>query len=250
MDILKNIGFTPDQIKIYETLLEYGQLPASTIASRSKVSRVITYKILDQLVSFGIAEKIETPKSIATFKPTDPENLRKMIEQKQSEVTSFKNACETAIQLIRPRYNLLTNKPGVLFYEGIDGVKKVLEDSLYAEGIIYQYVDIEAVINNFSKINTEHAAKRVKSVIQKKVLVTDSPIARTYFKDHKDDLVDVHFIGKEKIPFGSSMQIYDNKISYITIGNNSDELIGIIIEDERLASMHKYLFEVLFELTN
>ncbi len=246
MDILKNIGFSPEQIAIYETLLEYGKLPASIIASRSKVSRVITYKILDQLVIIGIVEKIEAPKSVALFGPTDPENLRKLVEHKQNEVMSLKNACETAIQAIRPKYNLLTNKPGVLFYEGLEGIKKVLDDSLYTTDVIYQYIDLDSVLEHFGELNTEYVAKRTKAGISKKVLVANSVIAQDYFKKHQESLIDMKIINHTQTPFGVSMLIYDDKISYITIGKNNSELIGIIIEDTRLATMHKYLFEALY----
>lgn len=246
MDILKNIGFSSEQIAIYSVLLEYGKLPASIIASRSKVSRVITYKILGQFVDMGIVEKIEVPKSIALFNPLDPEQLRKLIDRKESEILNFKNACETAITTLRPQYNLLTDKPGVLFYEGLEGVKKVLNDSLYTEEMIYTYVDVEAVLDHFKEINDNYVQRREKTGIKKKLLVADTARAREYF-GNRTTLTDVKLIGKEKIPFGCAMQIYDNKISYITVGKQEGSLIGIIIEDQHIADMHKYFFECLYD---
>ncbi len=247
MEILKNIGFSPDQSAIYGALIEYGKLPASIIASRSKVSRVITYKILGQFVDMGIAEKIDAPKSVATFGPTDPENLRKLIDRKKSEVDGFATACESAISTLRPQYNLLNDKPGIVFYEGLDGVKKVLEDSLYTEGTIYTYVDVEAALDHFKKINDEYVAKREKRNIAKKILAADTQRAREYLGEHANSLIDMKLVGKEKIPFGCAMQIYDNKVSYITIGKQEGSLIGVIIEDERIANMHKYFFECLYD---
>lgn len=247
MEILKNIGFSPEQIAVYGILIEYGKLPASIIASRSKVSRVITYKILGQFVDMGIAEKIDAPKSVAVFGPTDPENLRKLIERKENEVSGFKNACESAISALRPQYNLLNDKPGVVFYEGLEGVKKVLEDSLYTEGTIYTYVDVEAVLDHFKKINDDYVAKREKRGIAKKIIAADTVRAREYFGTHTDQYTDMKLVGKEKIPFGCAMQIYDNKISYITIGKQEGSIIGVIIEDERIANMHRYFFECLYD---
>lgn len=249
METLKNIGFTPDQVAVYKTLLEYGKLPASTIASRARVSRVITYKILGQFVDMGLAEKIDMPKSVAKFGPTDPESLRKLIESKKSEIDSFTASCELAISQLRPAYNLITHKPGMVFYEGLEGVKKVLEDSLYTEGAIYTYVDIDAVIDHFKQINDDYVRLREKRNISKKVLAADSPTSRNYLKNHINELTDFKIIGKDKIPFGAAMQIYDDKISYITIGKESGSLIGIIIQDEKIANMHRYFFECLYDLS-
>lgn len=247
MELFKQIGFTPDQIAIYSTLLEYRRLPASRIASLSKVSRVITYRILGQFVDMGIVEKIDIPKSVALFGVKDPETLKKLIDIKKADIESFSNACETLIQSIRPKYNLLTDKPGIAFYEGMEGIKKVVEDNLYTEGEIYMYVDIDAVLDHFPELNASYVQKREKLGIKKKVLMADTPRARAYIGDRANTLTDTKFVGKEKIPFGSAMQIYDNKISYITIGKHADTLIGIIIEDERIANMHRYFFESLYE---
>jgi sugar-specific transcriptional regulator TrmB len=248
MEILKNIGFSPDQIAIYKTLMEYGKIPASVIASRAKVSRVITYKILGQFVDMGIAEKTEAPKSIALFGPKDPEFLRKLIDQKKSEVESFSSACESAIATIKPQYNLLNDKPGIVFYEGLEGVKKVLEDSLYAQTEIYSFIDAESLLENFSEINREYVRKREKMNIPKKTLVADTPVAREYMKNNPNTTKDTQLLQLTAQPFAAEMQIYDNKISYITIGKQEGSLIGVIIEDERIANMHRYFFECLYEL--
>lgn len=249
MEILKNIGFSPEQIAIYGALIEYGKLPASIIASRSKVSRVITYKILGQFVDMGIAEKIDAPKSVAVFGPTDPENLRKLVERKENEISGFKSACETAIATLRPQYNLLNDKPGVVFYEGLEGVKKVLEDSLYAQTEIYSFIDAESLLKNFSEINGDYVKKREKMDIAKKALVADTPLAREYMKNNPNSTKDTRLLQLPTQPFAAEMQIYDNKISYITIGKNEGSLIGVIIEDERIANMHRYFFECLYELS-
>jgi sugar-specific transcriptional regulator TrmB len=249
MEILKNIGFSPDQIAVYTTLLEYKKLPASAIASKSKVSRVITYNILSHFVDMGVAEKIEAPKSIALFSASSPENLRKLIERKKNEANSFESACEQAIATLKPKFNLLSNKPGVSFYEGVEGIWKVLEDTLYTEETIYMYVDMEAVIEHFADINKEYGKRRERAGIKKKVIVADTPLARSYFIDKPEALIDVRFAGKEKIPFGSAMYIYENKISYITIGEEKDSLVGIIIKDPHIAKLHKYFFECLYDTT-
>ena len=41
------------------------------------------------------------------------------------------------------------------------------------------------------------------------------------------------------------MQIYDNKISYLTLSDK--EMIGVIIEDKYIYKMHKDLFEYMWK---
>ena len=55
------------------------------------------------------------------------------------------------------------------------------------------------------------------------------------------NVTEVRYIDYKLPPFSAVMQIYDNKISYLTLKPKS--MVGIIIEDEMIASMQKGLFE-------
>lgn len=246
MESLKNIGLSNEQIAVYQALMEFGKLPASTIAAKAGVSRVITYKILDQLENMGIVQKLETPKSVAVFFPADPENLINLVEKKKQELINLETNCATAVSLLKPQFNLLRDKPGIRFYEGLEGVKKVLDDSLFSESEIYTYVNVDMVLEHFSAVNDAYVATREKRGISKKILAADTPTARKYEKEHEDALTDMYIVGKENVPFAAVMNIYDNKISYITVGSSSDNLIGVIVEDARIADMHRYFFESLY----
>ena len=69
----------------------------------------------------------------------------------------------------------------------------------------------------------------------------DTPFARDFLKDYHKQTTDIRLIKQDSSPFHSVMQIYDNKISYITLSDK--EMIGVIIEDPHIFEMHKYLFE-------
>lgn len=247
MEPLKNIGLSNEQIAIYQVLLEYGKLPASTIASKSNISRVITYKILDQLVSLGIVTKIEQEKAVAVFSPADPENLKKLVDMKKQELVNLETNCDAAISLLKPQFNILRDKPGVRFYEGPEGIKKVLEDSLFAEEIIYSYADIDAIDSRIPEINKEYVAKRSKRNIHKKAILPDTPHARELLKNYHSDITETKLVKLSLESFPTVMQIYDGKVSYITFSDK--DMIGTIIEDKNIYQMHKALFEYLWSIT-
>lgn len=247
MEPLKNIGLSSEQIAIYQALLEYGKMPASTIASKTGISRVITYKLLDQLVSLGIAEKIETPKSVATFAPADPENLKSLVTKKKQELATLETNCETAISLLKPQFNILRDKPGVRFYEGPEGIKKVLEDSLFAEEVIYSYADIDAIEKRIPEINAEYVKKRDKRGIRKKGILPDTPRAREILAHYHSEITEARLAKLPIDSFPTVMQIYDGKVSYITFSDK--DMIGTIIEDKNIYTMHKSLFEYLWSIT-
>ncbi|MCK9379117.1 MAG: hypothetical protein M0P97_03150, partial [Candidatus Moranbacteria bacterium] len=56
--------------------------------------------------------------------------LRDFAEKKQQEARDAKLALEGVLPAIISEFNLASQKPGILFYEGEDGVKEVLNDNL------------------------------------------------------------------------------------------------------------------------
>ena len=110
--------------------------------------------------------------------------------------------------------------------------------------IIYAYSDIEAVVKFIDKINKEYVKKREELKIKKKAILIDSPFARNYLKDYHLAITENKFIDYKLFPFNSLMQIYDNKIAYVTLSDKSK--IGVIIEDKNIYQMHKSLFEFIW----
>jgi len=147
-------------------------------------------------------------------------------------------------------FNLSVGKPGVQFYEGEDGVWEVLLDSLTASEEILTYADPEAIAKYIPALNAEYSTMREDQNVKKRGLVIDSPEARKFLKSYDGKVTGTKLIkGKENMPdFQTIMQIYDNKVSYITL--TDEYLVGIIITDQFIANTHKYLFESLWELSS
>ena len=74
--ILANIGLTPEQIKIYLSLIESGLVSVKVISAKTGIGRAFTYKILAQLISLGLAQKREDIGKIALFGALHPQRLK------------------------------------------------------------------------------------------------------------------------------------------------------------------------------
>ncbi len=250
MEPLQYLGLSKEQIIIYKILLEYGALPASVVARHAKISRVITYRILDQLVHLQLVEKTDSHKGIARFSPNNPEMLAQLVEQKKRDITTIERAYHDAVQELKPLYNLITYKPGVKYYEGIAGIEKVLDDTLTTEEEILTYVDLEIVQKYFKEVNDAHVKKREKFTISKKVLALDNEFSRKRFVEikkndpHYFEVTETKVITSPINKIYAALQLYDNKVGIITVSD--ENLIGIIIEDERIANLFKSMFLALY----
>lgn len=238
---LKNAGLTSVQTEIYSYLLENGEFKASLLAKNIKRPRGVVYKGLDELIELGLVEKRDDKDMISVFRADHPSKLEQMYDNKETSIKRSKRIFIESLPDLVSTYNITLNKPGIKFYEGTEGIKRVINDTLTSKEIIYTYADAEAVVKHIDKINQEYVKKRDKLDIKKRMILIDSPFTRNYLKNYHRETTDMRLIDYKLFPFNSVMQIYNNKISYITLSDTGK--IGVIIEDKNIYQMHKSLFE-------
>lgn len=242
---LKQVGLSEAQALVFEALLKEKEIKAGKLAKYLPLKRGLIYKSLDDLVALGLTEKQEAPGKVALYRAKHPTALRSVVETKERAIRDAERAIEGLLPVLSSDFNLHSSQPGVLVYEGEVGVEKVLDDSLQAKEVIYSYVDVEAVEKNIGEINARYMRKREKLDIYKKLLVPDTPFIRELYAEERSLVTEVRAIPMSATPFEVSMQIYDGKVSYLTLAH--DRKLGVIIENPAIYQMHKYLFETLYD---
>lgn len=240
---LLQTDLTPTQAEILDFLYQHKEAKASTIAKGIKRSRAIVYKELDELVNLGIIEKNDKPNQVSIFRANHPSQLEKLMEIRENKLKKDKELLNNYLPDIISSFNLINNKPGIKFYEGIQGVKKVLYDTLKAKDIIYTISDSNSIREHAKNLNEEYIKKRKKLGIKKKLIVPLS--ARDNYKETKNEFTEIRFLPGEYFNFDTGIQIYDGKISYQTI--EPDNMMGVLIEDKNIYNMHKMLFEYIWD---
>jgi len=242
-DIFTNLGLSQNEAIIYEYLLKNGESPAGIIIKKTPLKRGVVYNALDDLIKKNLAFKKNRNK-IAYFSPNHPETLRDFMENKEDEVKKAKKTLEANLETLISDYNLSSKKPGVRYFEGEDGLRKMLQDVLTAKETIYTYADVEAVVKYMDKINQEHVRQREKLNIKKRIIFVDSPFARKYLKNYHVNVTDSRFVDYKLYPFSSLMQIYDGKVAYISLSEKG--IVSMIITDQNIYQMNKSIFEFVW----
>lgn len=86
---LKEIGLTKNEAKIYISLIRLGKGTANEVAKESGVTYGRIYEILRSLEQKSLVTLI--PDKTKIFIPTNPENLNKIIEDKESKLNKLKD---------------------------------------------------------------------------------------------------------------------------------------------------------------
>ena len=248
--ILIDAGLSEEQALIYNTLLDKGSMKAGPIASWSGIKRGLVYKVLDQLIILGLVIKNENEGAVAIFSPAHPSRILEMIEKKEKDLILTKDIINSSLGLLSSKFNLLHDKPTVQFFEGLKGAEKILQDTLNAKTEVLTYLDMETVEKYFKEVNDKYVKKREEKENKKRILALDTEFTRNLFKKwytENPDYFKITDIKMVKTPIDDvkgAMQIYDNKIGIITITN--ENIIAILIEDERINKLFKSMFEAIY----
>ncbi|MEI8344397.1 MAG: helix-turn-helix domain-containing protein [Candidatus Moraniibacteriota bacterium] len=241
--LLLKAGLTITQAETFAYLLEFGEQKASVVAKNIQRPRGVAYKALDELLELELVEKIEKGGKIATFRPIHPAKLEKFFENKEKQAKKDKEQFFSSLPDLVSLYNLSTQKPGVTYFEGDEGIIKILEDGLTSNTDICMYIDVDAAMKYATEINERYGEKRKKAGIKKRTIAPDTPFARKYLENYNTEVTEVRFIPKKFFPFttASSLEIYDGKLSYVTIDEKTK--IGVLLHDRNIFLLHKQLFE-------
>ncbi|MBI4452620.1 hypothetical protein HY637_04265 [Candidatus Woesearchaeota archaeon] len=163
MEILKELGLTNTEIKIYITLLQLGSSLASKISRHSKVERAVTYHTLEKLMRKGIASYV-IRENRKYFSAAEPEKLKALMTEKEELLN---NLIPELKKLEKPQDQPLS----IEVFRGVEGYKTVMED-LIRDKKPYYIIGYSGKGSTISKFWYIHYQKRrIKKKIRRYLLV-------------------------------------------------------------------------------
>ena len=120
--ILKELGLSEEESKIYITLLKRGSSLASYVAEQTGINRSLVYQILDRLISRGYVSYV-IKNNVRYYNPVSPDKLLDLLKEKERKL---KEALPELNNLFQP----VKEKPIVEILEGTEGIKTILNDIL------------------------------------------------------------------------------------------------------------------------
>ncbi len=236
-------GLTKNQAIIYELLLKSGGLRASGVVRNlgGTLSRPMVYLVLDELCALGLVEKNEVDTKVARFIPYHPSKLGEVVDEKRKKTEVMHDAASTLIPKMVSTFNLVLHRPGVRFFEGVEGLKRVYADILSKGETIYlvrsKYEPVYQ--NQIVPIINDFIMRRVKKGMH--VIALTPEEADRVIDTSKDAglLFDRTWIKGDAYNAHVEIDIYGNSVALLSFGT---ELIGVVIESEQMARALKQLF--------
>jgi HTH-type transcriptional regulator, sugar sensing transcriptional regulator len=258
-DIFTSLGLSVNESIIYEHLLKSGETTAGEIIKKAPLKRGVIYNVLEDLKTKGlISEKKIIPKGgkgktkVSHFAPNHPERLREFLEEEKNKLKKAESTLQANLPSIISDFNLISGKPGVRFFEGIEGVKKVIADTLInnTKKELATFSDVASYMKYLKSWNMNfYAPKRREASIFERVIIPDNPKAVDYMKEYtknpeSDKLTEILFIDHKSYPFETEINIYENKVSFVTFSEKSH--IGLIIENKEIFNSLSSSFNLIW----
>jgi len=122
LELLKSLGLTPNEAKIYESLIENGESTVSEIAIDAKIHRRNTYDAISRLIDKGLCFQV-VASSGDRYNAVDPGKLKELVGEKEK-------ALSAVLPSMQQKYHATAAKEEALIYRGLEGQKNIFRDMI------------------------------------------------------------------------------------------------------------------------
>ncbi len=241
--IYESLGLSPNEAKIYESLVEIGESGISNIAVAAKIHRRNTYDAIKRLIDKGLVFEIFSSGE-NLYNAADPDKLNELLGERQIEL-------EKLLPELRKKFTKRLAPEEAYIYRGHEGLKNVWHDiirvnqEVFTLGAKAQWLDpkIEA-----ARIAFFNSMKKQKI---KHFLLFDEETKKQIpdFEKQLDFQKQYRFLPKG-YSTNSVINIFgDYVVTYtgITIGKISDSTALFVIRSKELADSYRKWFWYMWE---
>ncbi|EKD25201.1 MAG: Transcriptional regulator, TrmB [uncultured bacterium (gcode 4)] len=234
--ILKQLGFTDQEVDIYLSLLQLGGSQASSVAKDIGVKRTTVYHTLRQMASKGYVT--------VYFR----KNRRYFYAQKPSRLAALYSKKLDNLYAILPQLQSLEKKNvgmvGLRFIETQEELKE------FYTGVLDEYRDKEYLVigsaQGWEGTDPEwfhqYRVNRGRHNIRTRLLLTDE--SKQINPDDSTLLRDVRYL-PEKYSFRSTIDIFDDKILVVSSELSS---LAVLIEISVMRDVFGAVFDVMWDM--
>jgi sugar-specific transcriptional regulator TrmB len=246
---LEGFGLSSAEIRVYLALLELGAQPASIVARKAGLKRGHAYNVLAVLMEKGVVQEF-VKKGVRIFTCCSPTGLLSLLEQRAEDLESKKRSLLESLPLLEGIIHPLAVQPKVRFFQGIEGIKEIYEDTLrFPDQNLYAVGDFEHYFprQNSPELNDwmwEYCNRRAKAGIHYIGIINKSDTSDLAFKRRKGQKRTFKMLRGVDLPV--EVNIYGDRVAVIS---SSRDMVGLIVEDkptaDTLRNFHQAVWAML-----
>lgn len=227
--ILKDIGLSDGEIKVYLALLKLGSVPISKIKEETNLHRTTIYDFVEKLLNKGLVSYV-IKNNIKHYKATHPTKLLDFVKEKEENINGILPDLIKLTEFKKEEIN-------VGIYKGVEGLKTILNDVLKTrQNIVIFGIDEIKFKEKFPILIEQYFKREKEAGIKERLLASED----TNFVFDKETTA-YRFIPEEFFNPTPTI-VYGNKVIIIVW----EPFTTILIENKELADSYKKYFEMLW----
>ncbi|HZL08190.1 MAG TPA: helix-turn-helix domain-containing protein, partial [Candidatus Dormibacteraeota bacterium] len=242
IELLSNIGLTPQQAKTYAFLAKQGAGPPPAIAQALGESRTNTYNVLEKLLEFGLVKRFRQNKRYV-FQAEPPTALEKLAKQRRDAALQQERQLHALMPDMLSQYFDGNERPGVRFFQGESELKDIYMDQIKTRRPIYIIrPDYNMDLYDFEYMSEiRHMAR--KAGIKRYAITPDRPKAPKNYRE-SDPFMKLTRTWIKAGDYTTPVEwnAYGDKLAIMSFGK---EAIGMIIESPQIAEAFRQLYGLL-----
>ena len=231
-NLLRKIGFSQNEAKVYLAALELGLDSAQNIAKKANLQRTTTYSVLDYLVERGVIGKSKE-RNKTRYKAESPDKLLSIVNDLRQEI-------QKKLPEMEAIYNSSETKPRILFYEGKGSIQNVYDDTLREKPTEILELNTDAYFN-YPTVDQVYIAKRMSLGIHAKRIAGSGSRWQVKHQGYdQSELSETLIVPKDMFWPGIEVNIYNNKVAFL----NYAEEMSVIIESKAIAEAMRQTYNL------
>lgn len=233
LNIVKNTGLTAKEARLYLAALELGSSRVAEIARRARVNRVTAYDLLAKLMKKGLVNSL-TRGGVVFYDATEPAIVASELKRKAAD---FRHALPAFHRLAG-----LAVHPRIRYFEGLEGIKNIYEDTLRSKTEILNYSNSHEIRTHWPSYDEEYVALRVKQKIYLRGISPKDEFGKRVQAADATSLREIRLVPAKEFSFTNEINIYDDKVAICSF--KDEPLIGMIIESLEIANTQRDIFKM------
>jgi HTH-type transcriptional regulator, sugar sensing transcriptional regulator len=237
-NVLKELGLTNTEIKIYLELLSLRSTSAGKLVEETGIYRKNLYDALNKLIDKGLVTYVIENK-IKFFQAKNPENLIKYIEEKKALLSEHELKINEMLPELQDKFNSLSPEIESEIYRGSEGIKTILNECLKYKEILFIGAtgDVE---NRLPYFWPQYNKKREKLKCKWKLLLVNEsknkPITKSKYYEYK--------VLPKMLSGINVIYIYGDYVANILW---LEKPIAFVVKHKKLSENYKKYFNYLWE---
>ncbi len=245
--ILSNTEWNDNEISVYSSLLEKGQMNISELSSETCIPVSTLQSVIKKLVSKQMISKNEVNNK-PVYVVSDINQLRRWLKGYNKRFLEYQNSITAFVSQYDFNPNIET--PKIRLFQGFRAVKRsyynLLKDIRCSEVVNYYYLNYNTNTDLQKFLRQCFLPARERKNIQYKSIAVDTYFTKNVVSKYSNELSETKIIKSpiNNLLMNCEISLYDDYMHCVNCDDN--KLYSMIIKDKNMVEMQKNIYLTLF----